>query len=215
MALPRGAAPSVVAPADVKAALRRVTGTWSQPEAWTVALLLATGVVVIARHPLAKMIGTEVDPAPVVPAVVATAPPAVAGTAPSAAVGAAVPAAPTHAPRDPFRALVSAGSDVLAPPAAPAAASGGATAVTTPPPAPTRHHAAPAPAAGATSCSGATHTVVSGDTLWSIAARAVKSGDTGTVTLAWHRIYSVNRAEVGADPSLLPVGATLCIPASL
>lgn len=211
MALPRGAASSAVAPVDVTAALRRVTGTWSQPQGWTVALLLATGVVVIARHPLAKMIGTEADPAPVVPAVVATAPPAVTGTGPSAAAAAAVPAAPTHAPRDPFRALVSAGAGVLAPPAAAAAAPAAEAPASTASP---RHASAP-PAPVTASCTGTTHRVVPGDTLWALAARAVKSADTGTVTVAWHRIYSANRTQVGPDPSLLPVGATLCIPASL
>ncbi|MDQ4093002.1 MAG: LysM peptidoglycan-binding domain-containing protein [Actinomycetota bacterium] len=48
------------------------------------------------------------------------------------------------------------------------------------------------------------YTVVSGDTLWSIAAdHAVPGG--------WRRIYEANRNAV-ADPDLIRVGQTLQIP---
>lgn len=213
MAMPRNGAAlgSAVAPADITAALRRVTGTWSQPEPWTVAVLLVTGVVVIARHPLARMIGTEVDSTSTVPSVVATAP-AVPSAAPtSAPAAAAVEAVPTHAPRDPFRSLVGAGGNVLAPeaPAAAAAATARQQPVTPTTPTTTR----PAVAHSAT-CAGTAYTVVSGDTLWTIAARVVKSSDTQRVTVAWHRIYRANRPPL-SDPSLLLVGAKLCLPASI
>ena len=105
---------------------------------------------------------------------------------------------PTHAPRDPFRALITAGGKVLAP------AEVGATPVTT-----TTH----APAAR--SCSGTLHRVVAGDTLWTLAARAVRSSASDRVTVAWHRLYDANRAVVGADPSALRVGVALCVPQSL
>lgn len=196
------------------AALRRVTGTWREPEPWTVAVLLVTGVVVIARHPIARMIGTEVDDAPLATPVVATAPvvpsAAAPSTAPSAAAGLA--SVPTHAPRDPFHALVGAGQKVLAP-QAPAAAAAVTPHASRPSAAPAPAHAAPATAGD--SCTGTTYRVVAGDTLWTIAARTVKSADTGRVTVAWHRLYQANRPPLGNDPSIIPVGVKLCVPDKL
>lgn len=199
---------AAVAPAP-SASLLRVTGSLHEPNTWTVGILLATGLVLLARHPLAHLLGTEVDSTPT--PVVATSPaqPHVAApSAPSLALSAPVP---THAPRDPFRALVSAGGKVLAekpttaaPAAAPAAATAPATAVT---PA--------APATVSPTCTGTTHRVVAGDTLWTIAARAVRSNDSDRVTLAWHRIYAANRDGLGSNPSLLKVGASLCVPNSI
>jgi nucleoid-associated protein YgaU len=72
----------------------------------------------------------------------------------------------------------------------------------------------PTPTGASDTCAGTTHTVVSGDTLWTIAARAVKSSDSKRVTVAWHRIYRANRPPLSA-PGMLPVGAKLCLPASL
>src|SRR5437588_7304563 len=88
-----------VAPAPASASLRRLTGTLHEPNAWTVGVLLATGVVLIARHPIAHALGTEVDAAPTtaVPAPAYTSQPA----APVASVGGLIAAVPTHAPRDP------------------------------------------------------------------------------------------------------------------
>src|SRR4051794_41963707 len=63
---------STGSPGDARAAVRRITGTWHQPEPWTVAVLLLTGVVIIARHPLSRTLGTEVEEPPVAPATVAT-----------------------------------------------------------------------------------------------------------------------------------------------
>ena len=203
LASPRRAVPSAVAPANATALLRRVTGTWSEPEPWTVAVLLVTGVVILARHPIAHAIGTEATESPVAAPFVATAPPAAATTLPAPAAGAAVAAVPTHAPRDPFAALVDASGKVLAPEAA--------TAATVAP----RHHTAvhPGQVTGA-ACTGAAYRVASGDTLWTITARAIGSTDDKRVTVAWHRVYAANRAAIGSDPALLPVGAKLCLPSS-
>jgi nucleoid-associated protein YgaU len=212
MALPLGRAAirSAGAPGTGTAALRRATGTWSQPEPWTVAVLLLTGVVIIGRHPIARMIGTETGAPEISPAVSSSAP--LLPTTAAGSAGAAIRAVPTHAPRDPFRALVGASGAVLAPEALTSAA---ASAVTT-----ARHHRAttpagttPAAAAGST-CAGTVHTVVSGDTLWTIAARAVKSADTQRVNVVWHRIYRANRPPL-SDPAMLPVGTKLCLPTSL
>lgn len=191
-------------------------------------MLLATGVAVIARHPIARAIGTEQDQPTLTPSVVATTPPNfTTQTAPS--VGALVAPAPTHAPRDPFHALVAAGQAILGPtnvsvtvtnpdgttsvvaPSTPGAVSTpGATTATPPAKSPT---ASAVTTAG--TCAGTVHTVVAGDTLWSIAAKAVKSSDTGRVNVAWHRIYAANTPPLGDNPSLVPVGAKLCIPSSI
>src|SRR4051794_5502759 len=111
-----GVGPYAVAPAKRAGDARRAS-TWSEPEPWILAVVLATGVAVIARHPLARMIGTEVDNTTGLPSFVATAPPAPAPVASAAAqplAAAAVPV-PTHRPRNPFQALVSAGATVMAP----------------------------------------------------------------------------------------------------
>lgn len=209
-----GVRPKAVAPARAVTPLRRIAGTFHEPNAWTVSLLLATGLVIIARHPLAHLLGTEVDTT--TPAVTVQAPAAVVG---SAAVTPAVPslsaavAVPTHAPVDPFRPLVSMAGKLLA--QAPLATSAPAT---------PRHPATTgvkdaATAAGVTttttSCAGAVHRVVSGDSLWTLAARATRSTDTGRVTLAWHRLYAANRTTLGSNPSLLRVGEQICVPTNI
>jgi pilus assembly protein FimV len=162
-----------------------VVGTLHEPNAWTVGVVLATGAVLLARHPIAHLLGTEVSAATLAPTGI-SAPARTALTAPPLSLPLA--AAPTHAPRDPFRALVTAGGAV-----SPASVS----------------------AAPSASCAGTAHRVVAGDSLWTLAARAVRSSDTDRVTLAWHRIYSANRSSVGADPGLLQLGMSLCIPRSL
>lgn len=217
LAYPAGAAgrPFAVAPAKRETPSRLPgSSTWRQPEPWTVAFVLLTGVVVGFRHPIARAIGTEVDVNAAAPSVVATAAPQPVATATQRAVAAALAAVPTHAPRDPFRSLVGAGAAVLAPEAE-AAASGTAAAVPhrTHVTQPTSHEPTTTgvAAAGSSSCAGTMHTVVSGDTLWSLAARTVKSGDTTKVTVAWHRIYRANRPPL-SNPSLLPVGTKICLP---
>jgi nucleoid-associated protein YgaU len=180
-------------------ASRRVVGTLHEPNAWTVGVILATGLVLIARHPIARAFGTEAAVHPVV-AVEAPLHPHPLVKAPSLSLP--LVAVATHAPRDPFRALVTTGGNVLAPAVAAVAQTTPATAVSV-----------PAPPAAA--CTGRSHRVIAGDTLWTLAARAVRSSDTGRVTIAWHRLYDANRTVVGADPSVLQVGSALCVPQSL
>jgi len=182
------------------AGVRRFSGPLREPNAWTVGVVLATSVVLIARHPIARALGTE--PTPAVASVSAALPvrPAAGAHLPSLTLP--VLAAPTHPPRDPFRALITTGGKVLAP------VEGGAVKSSTPTPTPT-------PVLTPGSCTGLTHRVVAGDTLWSLAARAVRSSGTARVTLAWHRLYADNRAVVGADPGMLRVGESLCVPQSL
>ena len=204
---------AAVAPASSSAGLLKVTGTLHEPNTWTVGVLLVTGLVLLARHPIAHLLGTEADPAPL--PTVATSPVqphSATASAPSLAL--AVPV-PTHAPRDPFRALVSAGGKVLAAPAAPVPAAA-RPAVPAAPAAPAAPVRAVVPATSPTAtCTGTTHRVVAGDTLWTIAARAVRTNDSSRVTIAWHRIYAANRDTLGSNPSLLQVGESLCVPGSV
>src|SRR4051812_33728258 len=178
---------------------RRVVGSLNEPNAWTVGVVLATGVVLLARHPIARAIGTE---APVLSLVTAESPARTHPVphAPSLALSAV---GVTHAPRDPFRALITSGGKVLAPVEAPAGARTTAgKAVATPTPV-------------SASCAGTPHRVEAGDTLWTLAARAVRTSDTARVTVAWHRLYAANRSAVGPNPSVLQVGSALCVPNSL
>ena len=186
------------------------SSAWSEPEPWIVAVLLATGVAVIARHPIARAIGTEADDTTMTPSVVATAGPA-PSTAPSTRAGAVAPV-PTHAPRNPFSALVDASGAIVAPEAVAAVTARAAQAAVEP--ASPVAHQPKSVAAAASSCAGTVHTVVAGDTLWSLAARMVKSGDTGRITVVWHRIYKANTPPLGSNPSLLPVGTKLCLPSN-
>ena len=176
------------------------------------AFVLLTGIVAVGRHPIARAIGTEVEVTSSTPSVVATAAPAPVSSPTHAAVAAALAAVPTHAPRDPFASLVGAGAAVAAPDAAAAAQAVAPAQPTTVTPVHPRA-ATGTTAAAASGCTGTMHTVVSGDTLWSLAARSVKSADTGKVTVAWHRIYRANRPPL-SDPSLLPVGTRICLPAA-
>jgi nucleoid-associated protein YgaU len=57
-------------------------------------------------------------------------------------------------------------------------------------------------------------TVVSGDSLWSIAERDLPYGATAqAVSVRWHQIYAENRDVIGADPGLLAPGQRLILPA--
>ena len=213
LAASRFGLPVNVAPLRATPEVKRASINWAEPEPWIVAVLLVTGVAVIGRHPIARAIGTEVDDATLTPSVVATAPPS---AAPSPAAQAAMAApVPTHAPRNPFRALVDASGAIVAPEVAKAAAAEAASTTTT-----KTHHAAatptsmPAAAAGSATCAGTVHTVVAGDSLWSLAAKIVKSGDTGKINVVWHRIYEANTPPLGSNPSLLPVGTKLCLPSN-
>ena len=212
LAASRFGLPVNVAPLRATPVAKRASVDWTEPEPWIVAVLLVTGVAVIARHPIARAIGTEVDDTTLTPSVVAAAPPS---AAPSPAARAAMAApVPTHAPRNPFRALVDASGAILAPEVAKAAAAEASTTTTK------VHHASatptskPAAAAGSATCAGTVHTVVAGDSLWSLAAKIVKSGDTGKINVVWHRIYEANTPPLGSNPSLLPVGTKLCLPSN-
>jgi len=207
LAASRFGLPVAVAPVRAPREAKRASVDWTEPEPWIVAVLLVTGVAVIGRHPIARAIGTEADDTALTPSVVATAPPATTQAA-SAPAAAAVPV-PTHAPRNPFRALVSASGAIIAPEAAQAV---------TGTPSTTHHHSKPVtskpstPAAGSATCAGTMHTVVAGDTLWTLAAKIVGTNDTGKITATWHRIYKDNTPPLGSNPSLLPVGTKLCLP---
>ena len=208
--MPRGMAGSVAGASARDSAGFRVP--WSEPEPWIVAVLLLTGVAVAARHPIARAIGTESDDATMTPSVVASAPPAPHSAASAAA--AAVAPVPTHAPRNPFHALVGASGALLAPGVTAAAGTDTTTTSTVRQQHATKPASKPA-AAGSATCAGTVHTVVAGDTLWSLAANMVKSHDTGKITVAWHRIYKANTPPLGSNPSMLPVGTKLCLPSNV
>jgi nucleoid-associated protein YgaU len=184
------AAPSVDLSGPV-AALR-------SPTALSAVVVAGLAVVVVAQHPIARALGTEV--AVPRPNAVASDPPAAAPPAGSSAVAAA-PApvvVPTHAPRDPFRALVAAAPAptvvAVAAPRDPVAA----------PPAPA---AATAPVTVAT----ADHYVVqAGDSLWSIAHELLGPAATpAAIEALVTQIYRHNSGVIGADASLVYVGQTL------
>lgn len=206
-------------PTPVGPSARSFATLKNDPRAWTASLVVITGVTLLARHPLARMIGTEVE-TPALPMSAATAPTASAPPASGVAqaLAGATVAVPTHAPRNPFRALVTLDGRVLAPvpmsttPARASAAPGtGRSTASTP----TAIAVGPSAAGACTATSGTSHRVVAGDTLWTLAARATRSTDSARVTIAWHRLYDANRAVLGTDPSLLQVGVTLCVPSSI
>lgn len=181
-------------------------------------MLLATGLIIIARHPIAHLLGTEVDATATTSV---AAPAAVTGSValtPSVPALSAGIAVPTHAPVDPFRPLVTSTGKLLAPaPLVTSAKPSGHTTTTGVKDAATAAGAAPTTIGPTTTsaCAGAVHRVVSGDSLWTLAARAVRSSDSGRVTLAWHQLYAANRATLGSNPSLLQVGQQVCIPTKL
>ena len=59
---------------------------------------------------------------------------------------------------------------------------------------------------------GNSYTVTSGDELWSIAARALGTEDPRRIARYWPRIHRLNRAVIGADPSLIYPGQVLKLP---
>lgn len=61
----------------------------------------------------------------------------------------------------------------------------------------------------------ATHVVRPGESLWSISEQHLVSRDQpANITAAWHKLYAANRATIGANPSVIQVGAHLCMPAT-
>ena len=61
--------------------------------------------------------------------------------------------------------------------------------------------------------SGATHTVVTGECLWSIAAGVLgRDASARAVDRGWRAIYATNRAAIGPDPTLIHPGLVLSLP---
>lgn len=191
------------AAAPAPSAMRALMGSFHEPNMITVSILAATGIVIAARHPIARMLGTEVDTPPIstTTATAPVTPPSTSTRAPALSLPAPVP---THSPRDPFSSLVSSSGALLAS-ATPAVT----THVTAPAAAPVA-----APVTATSTCAGTMHRVAAGESLWTLAARAVRSNDVGTVNIAWHRIYSANRTVV-SNPSIIHVGQNICVPTKL
>lgn len=61
-------------------------------------------------------------------------------------------------------------------------------------------------------CVGRSHTVRSGETLWEIAAEALRTEDIRRIARYWPRIHRHNRAVVGRDPSMIFPGQVLHLP---
>jgi hypothetical protein len=196
------------AAAPAPSAMRALLGSFHEPNMITVSILAVTGIVVAARHPIAHMLGTEVDTPPIGATSVATAP-ASTPSAPSRASALSLPVpVPTHSPRNPFASLVSSSGQLLAS-ATQSVEQAVNKAVTSAP------AKAPAAAVTATStCAGSMHRVAAGESLWTLAARAVHSKDVGTVNVAWRRIYAANR-DVLSNPSIIHVGQNICVPTKL
>jgi nucleoid-associated protein YgaU len=103
--------------------------------------------------------------------------------------------------------------------AAPAGASTGSAldwpGLTTPPPTVTSATAPTAPVHHPAARQSRDVVVVrAGDTLWSIAARHLGPGASGTsITAAWHAWYAANHTVIGPNPSLIHPGQRLLVPA--
>ena len=215
LAMYDAAVPRSRAVAPARTLTRSVLGSFHEPNMLTVSILAATGIVIAARHPIARMIGTEVDTPPIstTPATAPVSPPSPTSQAPALSLPAPVP---THAPRNPFAALVQSTGPLLAS-AAPANSAVGSVATPHIPEAKVTTTGATdsTPAAASTSCAGTMHRVAAGESLWTLAARAVHSDNVGTVNIAWRRIYAANRDVLGGNPSLIHVGENICVPTKL
>lgn len=62
---------------------------------------------------------------------------------------------------------------------------------------------------------GRPYTVRRGDSLWSIAARASRRQDAGSIHALTQHIYRINRSIVGPDPDLILPGQILTLPADV
>jgi nucleoid-associated protein YgaU len=207
-------------------ALRGLTSHWNEPMPWTFVLVVVLLAILGFHNRIARELGTA---APVQGTVTtlssADNPPVnlVAGDNPAAAQVAAP--LPTHAPRDPFQALVStAGNRVPVAPlqfgnAGTGAKSRGAgsaghksTSGTTGQHGTAGGHQGAAGGATTASCPDV-HIVRAGESLWSIAQQHVnKTGHGGSAASYWHRIYAANQQAIGANPSQLSIGLHLCLP---
>jgi nucleoid-associated protein YgaU len=54
--------------------------------------------------------------------------------------------------------------------------------------------------------------VLPGDTLWSIAAERLETGDMRRIARYWPRIHRANREEIGPNPNLIRPGQVLELP---
>jgi nucleoid-associated protein YgaU len=176
-----------------------------QPNTYSAVLMAGLIVAIVAQTPLAKMIGTAPQHAVVTSAAAPVTAPAQA-TTPAVAPVSGSGHVKTHAPRDPFRPLIASDGSVLAPQVIHA---GGRHAVTT-----VHHHAGSGSASGGSSQCQPIHTVVAGESLWTIAEQEV--GDSGrSVDATWRALLAANATTLGANPSLLVVGEKLCLPSPL
>lgn len=65
---------------------------------------------------------------------------------------------------------------------------------------------------GTPTCNGTKHVVTDGESLWSIAADELQTDDLSRIARYWPRIHRLNRAVIGADPSLIYSGEVLYLP---
>ena len=64
--------------------------------------------------------------------------------------------------------------------------------------------------------SGRTHTVLPGESLWSITARLLPAGsNSAQIARSWPALYHANADVIGANPSLIRPGTVLTVPSSL
>ena len=61
-------------------------------------------------------------------------------------------------------------------------------------------------------CTGSSHRVKAGDTLWSIAADALETEDVRRIARYWPKIHRHNRAVIGSSPDLIYPGQVLDLP---
>jgi nucleoid-associated protein YgaU len=198
-------------PAAAEPARRRLPVAWNEPSLWTIVLVVVLIAILGAHARIARLLGTaRPTTAPVAvqaPLSAAIAPVSLASTEATTHAPAAAPIA-THAPRDPFRALVSS-TGARVPAVALPVSNGHAL--------PLPHHGSngtstSSPTSTTPAGCAAGHIVQTGDSLWSIAAQHVKETGRGDIDSVWHRIYAANRGKIGDQPSVLPVGIKLCLP---
>ncbi len=70
----------------------------------------------------------------------------------------------------------------------------------------------PVHAAGGVTPRPSWHAVLPGDTLWSIAAERLETGDMRRIARYWPRIHRANREEIGPNPNLIRPGQVLELP---
>jgi hypothetical protein len=197
----------------------RFTVRWNEPITWTVILVGVLIAILGAHDRIARAIGTAAPSAAVVSTATALSttanPPVSLASTGGAAPAQAVAPLPNRAPRDPFRALVSpTGTQRPVVALTPIKGQSHGTLPTAPPAAPQGTSNGTSPGATPTTSSNCAdgHVVRAGESLWSMAQQHVNKTGQGNVTNYWHRIYAANHQAIGANPSLIMVGVTLCLP---